>query len=80
MDWKATNTSSTEQHRKSKLRTNDTNQRIWSTNKQIPIDIWLSAKQWAGERDPGLAESECKHVQYQISQMTPCGPVCNLLA
>ena len=29
MDWKATNTSSTEQHRKSKLRTNDTNQRIW---------------------------------------------------
>ena len=47
------------------------------TNKQIPLDSWLSAKQWAGERgDSGFAQdlsksesriwmsSVSKHVQY----------------
>ena len=58
---KQTNTSSTEQNRKSKLRTSDTNQRICrlkvlkflsrgSRKQSNPLDNGLSAKQWAGEQ------------------------------
>ena len=46
---KQTNTSSTEQHCKSKLRTQMTPTK--DSHKQTnPLANWLSAKQWAGER------------------------------
>ena len=89
-----TNTSSTDQHRKSKLRTNDTNQSICRLKVLKFLSRWLKQgshkqtkphRQWALCKAMGwgtnpIAKSECKHVQYQISQMTPCGPVCNVSA
>ena len=87
---KQTNTSSTEQHCKSKLRTQMTPTK--ESHKQTnPLENWLSAKQWAGERgDTGFPQEFLSKssrriwmqacVQYHISQMTPCGPLCNLSA